>query len=348
MAKQNLHWTSFLPALIVGCLSTHLVQADALTTHNVKRQSVAQTLPLEGVIEATNRAIVSAQTAGRVLEIPFDVGDIVSEGDMIVSITSSEQRAGLDAALAQLAAARSQADEANTQFARIAELYEKKMVSKTDFDRSKAQNDSARAAVNAANANLKRAKQTLAYTEVYAPYSGVVVRRMVEVGEAVAPGSPLLEGLSLNNLRVRVDLPQLAADALRTHHAASIKLDNGQIITPTHIRISPMANDISHTFNTLLDLPADIDNTALPGSLVKVSVILAEREAITIPAAAVASRGDIDMVYIEQNGLINTRYVRKGRTLPNNHVEIVAGLNENDVVLLDPIAAAIAYKNSDK
>lgn len=326
-------------------LTMQMAQANELDTYVVESKTIEVTLPIEGVIEATNRAVMSAQTAGRILELPFDVGDTVNEGDMIVSITSNEQRAGFEAALAQVSSARSQSDEANTQFVRIAELYDKKMVSKTDFDRSKAQNDSAQAAVKAAEAGLKRAKQTLAYTEVYAPYSGIVVRRLVEVGESVAPGTPLLEGLSLNNLRVRVDLPQLAAEALRANGSAEIILDNGMRITPSKIRISPMANNVSHTFNALLDLPNNIDPSGLPGSLVKVSVVLNNRQTTVIPSVAVAKRGDIDLVYVNSGDAISIRYIRLGRKLKDGSVEIVSGLSEGDRIYIDPITAAATYKN---
>lgn len=338
MLKHSL--TAAFSMLLCLAASSH---ADPLATHTIAATSVPQYLPLEGVVEATNRAVVSAQTAGRVLEMPYEIGDEVVAGSMIVSITNTEQRAGYDAALAQLAAAKAQAAEVATQYNRIAELYSKQLVSKTDFDRSKAARDSSDAAVKAAEAGLRRAKQTLAYTEVYAPYSGIVVNRLVEIGESVAPGTPLLEGLALDAMRVSVDLPQSAADALNKYNAALVVLDNGSAMTPSKIRLSPKANAISHTFTSLMDLP--YGERVLPGSLVKVMVALDERETLSIPNSAIVERGDIEGAYVVSDNGIELRYLRLGRDLGDS-TEVLAGLAAGDRVALDPIAATIALRQA--
>lgn len=329
-------------ALTLGLAAISPLRAETLATYEVTATTVKQQLPLEGVVEATNRAVVSAQTAGRILEMPYEIGDEVVAGSMIVSITNTEQRAGYDAALAQLAAAKAQAAEVATQYQRIAELFDKKMVSKTDYDRSKASRDSSDAAVKAAEAGLRRAKQTLAYTEVYAPYSGIVVNRLVEIGESVAPGTPLLEGLALDAMRVRVDLPQSAAEALSANNDAAVELDNGDVLTPTKIRLSPKANPISHTFSSLMDLP--YGQRVLPGSLVKVLVTVDERDTLQIPNSAIVERGDIEAAYVVSEQGIEMRYVRLGRQL-GDFTEVLAGLVAGEHVAIDTLAATLAIRN---
>ena len=75
--------------------------------------------------------------------------------------------------------------------------------------------DAAVAHLAAARAALQSAQEGVAYTEIRAPYAGVVTRRNVEVGETVGPGTPLMSGLSLQYLRVAVEVPQSLVDQVR-------------------------------------------------------------------------------------------------------------------------------------
>ena len=82
-----------------------------------------------------------------------------------------------------------------------------------------------RAALESAQAALREVSQQLDYTVVRAPYSGIVTKRFVQIGESVRAGQPLIAGVSLNELRVNVQVPQSAVDAIRRYHAADVLLD---------------------------------------------------------------------------------------------------------------------------
>ena len=155
---------------------------------------------LDGAVEAIDHATVAAQTSGRVEAIYYDVGDHVPQGAVIIRLRATEQHAGLLQAKAALRAAAARALEAQTRYRRILDMYDRQVVPKANLDQATADRDAAAAQLSAAQAALLSAEQGVAYTQIRAPYAGVVTQRLVQVGETVAPGTALMSGLSLQRL----------------------------------------------------------------------------------------------------------------------------------------------------
>lgn len=304
--------------------------------------SVAQEVLFDGVIEAVNQATVAAQTSGRVLELPVDVGDFVEKGTLIVRLTDTEQRARVNSAQAALDAAQAQLTDARANFARNKELLERKLIAKAAFDQSEASFKSADAQVKAATARLSEANEGLAHTTIYAPYSGIVVSRATKVGETVAPGTPLLTGLSLAHLRVQVDVPQQHIGALRQHGMARVQLGK-QWVETRELRIPPSADAQSHSFKVLVTVPEG-DYGVFPGTLVKIAFVSGEEERLLVPAAAVARRGEVNGIYVIKNQQLEFRYITLGKLSPDNRYPVLSGAQAGERVALDPIVAARVYK----
>ncbi|BFT30570.1 efflux RND transporter periplasmic adaptor subunit [Alteromonas sp. D210916BOD_24] len=338
--------------LLTGCSESSRPLTPGITasigelkTVLASKQIVTEELSLDGTVEAVNRATVSAQTAGRVTELPYDVGDYIAKGDVIAKITANEQNAGVKAAEAQLKEANAVFAEADAQLKRMKNVYEQGVVSKSQYDQALAAQQSAAARVESAKAALADARQRLEYTTVVAPYSGVMVSRLIDVGATVTVGTPLLEGVSLNDLRVRVDIPQQYILPIRQQEQARVILDNGNTIQAEQLRISPSANPQTQSFNTLVELPNDQQESALyPGTLVKVAFALGDTTHITVPDSAIARRGEVNGVYVIKENSLRFQYVRLGRSLTNGNTVVLSGVLDGDTVAADVIAAAASYK----
>ena len=182
---------------------------SALATVVVQPARVSRETSFDGAIEALNQSTVAAQTSGRVVELPYDVGDYVEKGAVIVRFTAAEQRARQQALEASSAEARARLSEAELAFDRARDVYAKRLIAKAQLDKAQADLDAARARAEATRAQLAEAREGLGYTTIVAPYAGIVVARHVQLGETVAPGRPIMTGLSLEHLRVVVlDIPQ--------------------------------------------------------------------------------------------------------------------------------------------
>ena len=299
-------------------------------------------MPLErvvdGTIEAVNQATVSAQTSGRVAEILYDVNDIVPAGAVIIRLKGAEQRAGLQGAQAAVTEAKARNAEAATSYQRVADLYQRRVVSKSQLDQATANRDAAAARLSALEAGVSAAREGVGYTEIRAPYAGVVTKRLVEVGESVSPGTPLMTGLSLRDLRVDTNVPQgIVAQVQKLKHAAVYLAD--QRIEATKITIFPEAATPSSTFRARLDLPPG-ELALAPGMYVKVGLVIGEAERLLVPVSAVIERGEVTGIYvIDPKGQVSLRYVRPGHRL-GDKLEILAGLTAGERVALDPIAAS--------
>ena len=318
---------------------------EGLASETVALSTVERELRFDGVIEALNQATVTAQTAGRIVELPVDVGDYVEKGQLILQMTDTEQKARVASAQAALDAAHAQLTDASAQFKRMQDLFAKQLIAKAAFDQTEAAFKSARARTEAAEAAVQEAQQQLDYTRLHAPYSGIVLSRAVKVGESVAPGTPLMTGLSLEQLRVRVDIPQQHIGPVRKFKHARIPLASGVVLDTIDMRIPPGADAQSHSFPVLVNLPEG-DHQLFPGTLIKVGFVVGAEERLLIPAGAVAQRGEINGVYIKHDQRLEFRHVDLGSRTSDNRYPVLAGLNVGEVLVLDPVAAAGVYKQS--
>ena len=307
-----------------------------------------QTLPdeqvFDGVVEAVNQSTVSAQTAGQVEDIMVDVNDFVSAGTPIVRIRNIEQRAGLEQAQASLREAQARHIEAQAEYNRIKNIYERRLVSRAQMDSATAGFNAAKARLDAAQAGVAQAKESLGYTIVNAPYSGIVLERHVQRGEAVQPGKPLITGFSLDELRVVADIPQRLIVPVRKHGQARVLLppDGKNSIAAKKLTFFPYADPQSNVFKVRVYLPPKTEDL-YPGMFVKVAFRIDEDSRLTVPKQALAQRGEVSGVYVVKDGRVTLRQVRPGRT-EGDVVEILAGLEPGEQVALDPIRAGVYLK----
>lgn len=331
------------PAVVLlGCSSSDDQAKTDSPASQLKVQVMAlEKAPLErvvdGTIEAINQATVSAQTFGRITEIFYDVNDFVPAGALIMRLRATEQRAGLQQAQAAVQQATTREQEARQQFARVEGLYKNKVATKAEYDAALANRDAAQAQLAAARAALGAAQEGVAYTEVRAPYAGIVTRRLVEVGETVQPGTPLMSGVSLQYLRVNTELPQSVVEKVRAIRKAAIYV-NGQRTEATSFTVFPEANASTHTFQARANLPANATDLH-PGMFVKVGLVVGEAERLLIPATALVIRSEVTAMYVlGKAGAVTLRQIRVGPRF-GERVEVLAGLSVGDQVVLDPVAA---------
>ena len=317
--------------------------APCLDTVVVAPATAARERSWDGVVQAVNQATLAAQTAGRVVELPFDVNDVVKAGDVVVRFTDVEQRSGRAQAEAGLRAARAQAAEAEADQRRIADLAGRQLVARSQLDQATARRDAARAALAAAEAGVKQAGEQVDYTVVRAPYSGLVTQRHVEIGETVAPGQPLVSGLSLGQLRVEVQVPQADIAAIREHKTATVRLADGRDVEAREVIVFPAANPQTHTFTVRVELP-EMETGLQPGNTVKVRFKLGEAERLLVPATALVRRSEIAAVYVvSPEGRVGLRQIRVGEVF-GDRVEVIAGLASGEAIALDPVAALVAQR----
>ena len=309
-----------------------------LATIMLREQIAPRERIWDGTVEAVHQATLSAQTAGRVLELPYDVNDYVPQGAVVVRFTAIEQGAAVNAAQAQVRSAQAAYTDAEAQYQRIAAVYARRLVSKAQMDQTTAQRDAAKAALDAARANLRQASESANYTVVRAPYSGIVTKRYVQVGEAVQPGQLLISGLSLDQLRVEAQVPQSDVNVIRKFGRVWVLYDGGnKRVEAAKVIVFPYADPVTHTFTVRLELPT-VETGLNPGEVVKVAFMIGSRPRLLLPDSAIVRRGEIIGVYVIKGDAVMLRQVRLGDRFGNDY-EVLSGLVPGEQVAADPGAA---------
>ncbi|RUM93730.1 MAG: efflux transporter periplasmic adaptor subunit [Thiothrix sp.] len=338
--------------IVVGLFATLVNAEESLPlpfdVGQVTSESVVRERVLDGTVGAVNQTTVSSQTSGVVQAIEFDVDDFVNEGDIIVRLNETQQKAGFSQAKASQEEAEAKLKEAEQEYKRVKGIFKRKLVAKAEMDKATATLKSATARLASARANTVRAQEQLDHTLIRAPYSGLVTRRLIELGAFVNVGQALMGGVSLDRLRVNVDVPQRLINRIRTNNKARLMLDGPEFKTVPVGRITffPFADPTTNTFKVRIDLKDKVENL-FPGMFVKVAFSTGVSEHLVVPEAAVAYRGEVTGVYvIDAQGRPHFRHIRLGRYTGDNKRVILAGLSIDEKIALDPIGAGIYLKQS--
>ncbi|MCU7934433.1 MAG: efflux RND transporter periplasmic adaptor subunit [Candidatus Thiodiazotropha sp. (ex Dulcina madagascariensis)] len=321
-----------------------LAETTGLDTATVIKRETVREFWLDGVVEAINQTTLSAQTQGQVEEILFDVDDFVEKGRVVVKLKDTEQKAGLNQARADLKEAVARLREAEDNFKRSKDLFGRKLASQSQLDKSTAALKSARARKEAADARLAQASEQFEYTRVKAPYSGIVTHRHVEVGEIASPGQKLMSGISLDQLRVTVELPQSLIPVIRAQGKARILVSTGESMDGTDLTIFPFADQSSNTFKVRVDLPEGVSDL-FPGMFVKTGFVTGIKQELVVPRQAVVYRSEVTAVYVlGKDGRVRFRHIRAGQPAAGGMLSVIAGLSEGEKVATDPVAAVTLLK----
>lgn len=337
------------------------VQASSnIKTISVDDKTFPQYEVVDAVIEAVNHSTVSSRIAAEVIELNFDVNDIVPKGAVIMKLRDDEFQArvaqiqaNIGAELAKKREAIARHKEVSSAAKRVNDLFKRKLLSQAALDKSNADLSAADARVQSINAALKsrlarldEAKVQLSYTQIIAPYSGVVAERFVELGEMVSPGQNVMTGISLQQLRAVVNVPQYLFDDVRSAELPLILLNNRQIQSEK-MTINPHADAKSHSFQVRIDFTENLEKVSVyPGMLTKVKFIVGEEKIRVIPQIAIVQRSEVSAVYVVTNNTIVFRQIRLGRLLEDGQREVLAGLSIGEKVAADPLQAVQLLKQN--
>jgi len=322
-------------ALLSGLISSLVMANGTSNLHQVAYRAYPNWYALEAKMEAVNESTLSAQTSGQIQSIAVDVNDYVQQGDIIIQLRDKQQRAALEQAEAGLSQAVASNTDAQSKLEQSTPLLAQGSISKGMFDTIRANSLSSAAAVVASKALLKQAKEQLSYTQIKAPYSGIVKSRLVQVGESVNPGTPLMVGLSLANLRAIADIPQRFAPNLGDKQLFQVVTQN-KIIPAQKVTVFPYANTNSHSFKVRVDINAE-GSQLFPGMWVKLNIPMGEKQALRVPKSAVMQKGELSSVYVKTDTGFKLRQVRLGETV-NDDISILAGLRDGESIAMDAYA----------
>ena len=286
------------------------------------------TLAAVGSITAVQGVTVSPEIAGKVSEIDFESGAVVAKGDLLVRLDTSSEEAQLRAVEAQVELARLNA--------------ERTRVLQSNHTVSQSELDTAEATLKQNQANADAIRATIEKKTIRAPFAGQLGIRMVNLGELLDVGKPIVSLQTLFPVFCDFSLPQQDLAQLRTGLAVRVSSDTypGQAFAGTVTAINP---DLDQTMRSVR-LQATLENGEQrlhPGMFVRTVVVLPqEQPVLVVPATAILSAPYGDAVYLiepqtsagKTNLVVQQKFIRTGRA-HGDFVSVESGLKAGDRVV---------------
>ena len=316
--------------------------AEQLAVATVQYREVEQTYSVEGLVEATRQSTVSAQISGRIKEINFDVGNHVNKGQVILRIDERETAQALAASNAQVMQAQVTLQNAKANYERAKQLFDQKFISQSALDKAQTDYQVARAQAAASEAIAGQASLSHGYSDVIAPYGGVVAARLVEVGEMVSPGKPLMTGFDPAEMRVIANVPQYKLQDIGIRPKVMVELPSlNRWVEAATVTVQPLADARTHSTQVRVNLPAN-ESGVYPGMFVRVHFVVGTANKLVIPGSAALHRSEVTAVYVvDEKKEVKLRQVRLGETNADGSIEVLAGLNPGEKVAADPVKAGM-------
>ena len=219
-------------------------KAKSVETSLVKAATIVETVSATGKIQPEIEVKIASMVSGEIIALPIKEGQVVKKGDLLVKINPDLYTSGLNRSVANLAAAKSGLTQAEAQFKeakanydRNKTLFEKGIISKSDWDKTvasfevtKATKQSAYFNVQSASATVNEARDNLGRTIIYAPADGTISVLNVELGERVLgtqqmAGTEILRVANLNNMEVEVDVNENDIVKIKVGDEAKVEVD---------------------------------------------------------------------------------------------------------------------------
>ena len=298
-----------------------------------------QTLALPGTLQGFVQSPISARSGGYLKRWYKDIGAEVKKGELLAELDTPEIDQQLSQALAARQQAASSLDLAKSSMARWEALRKKDAVSQQELDERRSAYAQAGSNLAAADANVERLRQVEGFKRIVAPFSGIITRRNVDVGDLIDPGAgrSLFVLSQTDPLRVYVNVPQ--------SYANLVKPGQQVVVTQAELRGRKFEGKVARTAGSIdpatrsmqieVSLP-NADNALLPGAFVQVALPLKPSGALLVAADTLMFRRDGSLVAaVDAQNKVHLKQVKLGRNFGLT-VEVLEGLKGDEKLILNP------------
>jgi len=364
--NTRLRLTIPLAFLITGCgeavresKTATPAASIAVATVTASEQAWPATYEATGTVRARTSTVIAAKLMGYVREVKVQTGDRVREGQPLVTLDArdldvntrhaeaalEEVRSSMPEADSAVAGAKANLDLTQTTFSRMQELFNKKSISNQEFDEASGKLKAAQAAYQMAlakrtqlDAQAARVQQDVrasevarSYAEITAPFGGVVTAKTVDPGTLAVPGTPLLTIEREGAYRLEASVEESHLAAIRVGQPVAVTLDGIDRTLDARVsEIVPAVDSASRSYIVKIDLPNAPGLRS--GAFGRALFSMGSREALSIPAAAVSERGQLQSVLVAENGVARTRLITAG-SKTKDRIEVLSGLTAGDKVI---------------
>ncbi|MBW0003967.1 MAG: efflux RND transporter periplasmic adaptor subunit [Hyphomicrobiales bacterium] len=343
-----------------ACNENHYVAPPApkVTVAHPLRQEITRYLETSGNLASVNSTNLVARVAGFVQEVKFKDGETVKAGQPLFVVEPQPYEIALEQAKAAEASADATVTQAQADYARQTQLQRQDFASKATLESSTATRDSALAVQRQKEADTKQAEINLGYTQVKAPFDGIVTARQVSVGELVGMGSPTVLATVVQLDPIYVNFNVSEQDVVRLRAGIRERGTTEAELRKMTIEVG-LVNETGYPHKGTLDyaypgvtsstgtlavrgvLP-NPDRILLPGYFVRIRVPLSkEPDTLLVPDAAIGNdQGGRYVLLVGKDGIVEQRKIEIGETRGDLRI-VTQGLSADDSVIVSGVARAV-------
>jgi HlyD family secretion protein len=340
--------------LAFGAVEVETVQPSVETSTNPSAGTPI--LTASGYLVARKQSVVSSRIQGRISELLVDEGSVVKKGDVLARLDNADYVAAITKAKADIDYAKADLAEAQRQERLQAGLFREKVTSQDALDAAKAKVALAQAAIEQDKANLQLQQANLDFTTIRAPFAGIVVKKMTEAGESVAPIPPgvnistssgaIVAIADMNSLEAEVDVNESNVAQLQSGQPAEIQVQ----AIPDHTyqgilrQVIPTADRTKATVTVKVSI-RDKDKYLKPEMSCNVTFLQPQKNAgkknapplriVTVPKDAVITRDGKSIVFQVEDRKVRQLPIVTGADLHGN-VIVKSGLAGSETLVNDP------------
>ena len=322
-------WTAGIIALLLVSPTAAPAQAPPMLVgvDSVRTEPLKQTVPVIGRVVAREGGVIAARTAGPVSKMNVQVGDRVKAGDVLAVLVSDIIEARIQLQTAELRLAEQ-------ELARLERLRTNRSAA---FQQSRY--DNALRNVARARANLRVEALALKYTNVRAPFPGVITIRHTDAGAYLKAGDPVVTLMNDENIELEADVPANRVTGLRPGTGVGFRLGEGLRYKATVRAVVPQENSLTRTravrFTPLLTgaLSKPRGRPAIGQSVTLDIPIGRQRDVVTVHKDAIIYRGALTIAYVVKDGKAAPRPVQLGEATGGRFV-VLRGLRPGELVVV--------------
>jgi len=355
-----------MAAVLAGCGQNNQYAAPPppkVTVAAPVEQQVTRYFESTGNAAAVNSIDLVARVQGFVQAISYKDGDFVKKGTSLFTIEPEPYRLKVVAAKAAVSSAQATLKQAEADFQRQADLLTRQVSAQVTYDKALATRDSAQADLQSAQSNEQQAEINFGYTDVTAPFDGVVTARQVSIGQLVGASSPTTLSTIVQMDPIWVNFNASERDALQVRATlvsrgettaallgmpveVGLQTDAGYPHTGALDYVAPNVDPSTGTLAARATLE-NKDRLLLPGYFVRIRIPFSPRPALLVPDVALGSdQGGRYVLVVNKDSVVEQRKVEPGQLVGDLRV-IETGLSKDDRVVVGGIMRAIPGEKVD-
>ena len=347
--KRNIYLIGFILVTIISSCSskkeekTNTADSAILVAVASPSSNNSKELNFSGQIEASQTVNISTRIMGFITAINVKVGDHVNKGQLLVSISNDDIKAKRAQTDAMISEAEASFNNAKKDQDRFNNLYKQQSASAKELDNINLQYNSAKSRLEAARQMRNEVSAMMSYTQLTAPFSGIVSQKMMDAGSMASPGMPILTIEQAGVLQVSASVPENNIQQLQLGSKATVQIQSAdKTFQSTVSQINPSSQFTGGQFIVKIKIPESAQKGLYAGMYANIAIPLknaiaktTNEDAVLVPLSAIENKNQLTGLYtVSSNNHALLRWVRLGKTY-GDKVEVLSGLEKNENFIIN-------------